>query len=98
MVTDVVAAPERDVAADPGEWLDGVVFEDEAVFLQLEAGRDRGAAAQIGHQPVALGAGGGDLFRAKQVELSVADCDKEIEILWRKFFRDALEGDHRAPA
>jgi hypothetical protein len=76
VVTDMVTAPQRDVGADTGEGLERIAFENEAVLLRLEAGKDRRAAAQIRHKAIAFGAGGGDLFGANGVQLGVADRDK----------------------
>ena len=39
MVTNVIAAPQCYVVANSDEWLNGVVFENEAVFADFVAGR-----------------------------------------------------------
>jgi SAM-dependent methyltransferase len=98
MVTDVVAAPQRDIGANAGKGLDRVVLEDEAILFQFKAGKYRRAAAQIGYKPIAPSTGGGHLFGANGVEPSVADGNEHAMLLGRKLFTDLFERQHGTTA
>src|SRR6266702_4654821 len=50
VVADMVAAPQRDVGSNLCKGLNGIVFEDEAVVLDLQSGKYSGPAAHIRHQ------------------------------------------------
>jgi hypothetical protein len=47
VMADMVAAPQRDVVADPHPRLDRVVFENEAIIAHLEVGEDGRARTDI---------------------------------------------------
>jgi hypothetical protein len=96
MVSDVITAPQRHIAADAGERLDGVVLENKAVLLQFEAGKHGRPAAQVRHQAIALCARGEDLLGANRIEAGVADGNEETEAVRREDVRDAFEGYDRA--
>src|SRR5215212_3808948 len=87
----MIAAPKCDIRAHTGKWLNRVVLEDEAVALQLETGKHRRAAAQIGNQRIAHCPGSGDLLGPEDVKLCVAECDKEPVTIGREYFGDVLE-------
>src|SRR5229473_5579445 len=50
VVSDVIAAPQDDVVPDFHEWLNRVVFENEAVVTALEAGKDSCSRADVTDQ------------------------------------------------
>lgn len=65
IVTDMIPAPERDVAADADKRLDGIVFENEAVVAWRMVRQERTAAPDVADQIIATGSCGGAYLAAR---------------------------------
>ena len=98
VMTDMIAAPQRHIGADADKRLDCVVFQNEAVFIQLEAGKLGRSAAEIGHHSIAFRACSGDFFSSDRVDFGITDRDEKAEMLRRIRFGDPFERHDRAAA
>src|SRR5437588_3794037 len=98
MMTDVVAAPQSDVVLDAHEWLDRVVFEDEAVLAKLEPAPHARLAAEIARQPVPRGLRHRAFLGSYGVYLGVAHRDEQVVRAGREGGLRLRESDHRQAA
>src|SRR3989442_399546 len=53
-MANVIAAPKYDVIANSCEWLNSVVFKNETVVADRDAGEDGGLRADVADQPISL--------------------------------------------
>src|SRR5690242_5149259 len=98
MVADMIAAPQRHIGANGGQGLDGIVLEDEAILLRLEARKDCRTTADIGCDAIAHRPRGGDLLGSQGVDPGVTDGDEAAEPVRREFVDNFLERHNRPTA
>jgi hypothetical protein len=78
----MISAPEDDVVADLNEWLDGIVFEHEAVFAKYDVWPNESPWAKIGRQRVPLLFGCCQKTCPQPIQLLISDGYEHIVIRW----------------
>ena len=95
VVPNVIAAPEDNIVADLSKWLNGVVFEDEAIVADRNSGKNSGFRADVAYKPISL------LFNllvngfAQPVHATRRHRSKEAKFRRRVRFLNLLESNDR---
>ena len=97
MVPDVVAAPQRHIGSDLCEWLNRIVFEDEAVFFHIEVRESGSTTADVRRQPISLGTGGGYFCSPQLVDPGIADRNEQSKTVRWKGVGCAFKRNDRPP-
>ncbi len=95
VVADVVAAPERDVAANLDERLHRIVLQDETVVTGRMLAQEGAAAADVADELVAEPLHLVILCGTHAVHPGVAECDEHLERRRWKAGRDPIERHER---
>ena len=85
MVSDMVAAPKRDMIAYLSEGLNCVVLQDETVFSERSAGPNSGFRADIRSQRITFFFGFLAFLGPNLIHLGVTDGNKQVALVRRIF-------------
>src|SRR4051794_36715917 len=97
VVSDVVAAPQYDIVADPNKRLNRVVFKNETVLAKVHIAPNESATADIACRTESLSFGSYVKSGSKAIELTVDQRSVELDLIWVEMIFEILKRNDRKP-